>query len=89
MENDERMETPIVQRVHHVFDVLRVQFEFSAVFQIEVGVGETDVGAVHDDIERRKRGYELFESVELLTSREGSVWDEEREEEKRAMRSML
>ena len=32
---------------------------------------------------------ELFEGVELLTSREGSVWSEGGEERRRAMRSML
>ena len=56
MENDERME------------VASVEFEFSAVFQVEVGVCETDIGAIDHNIEGRKGGEELFEGIELLTS---------------------
>ena len=73
MENDERMEIVTIQRVHHVLDVGCVEFEFSALFQIEVGVCESDVCAINDNIERRERGEELFECVELVSSREGSV----------------
>ena len=68
MEKDERMEVASVQRVHHAFNVARVEFEFSSVFQVEVGVCETDVGTIDHDIEGRKGGEELFEGVELLTS---------------------
>lgn len=68
MENDEGMEVASVQCIHHVFNVACVEFEFSAVFQVEVGVCETDVGAIDHDIEGRKGGEELFEDIELLTS---------------------
>ena len=89
MENDERMEVASVQRLHHAFNVVSVEFEFPAVFQVEVGVREADVCAIDDDIEGRKGGEELFEGIELLTSREGSVWSERRGERIRAMRSMV
>lgn len=68
MENDERMEVASIQRFHHTFNVACVKFEFSAVFQVEVGVCETDIGAIDHNIERRKGGEELFEGIELLTS---------------------
>ena len=68
MENDERMEVASIQRVHHTFNVACVKFEFSAVFQVEVGICETDIGAIDHNIERRKGGEELFEGIELLTS---------------------
>lgn len=68
MENDERMEVASIQRVHHTFNVACVKFEFSAVFQVEVGVCETDIGAIDHNIEGRKGGEELFEGIELLTS---------------------
>ena len=68
MENDERTEVASVQRVHHTFNVACVEFEFSAVFQVEVGVCETDIGAIDHNIEGRKGGEELFEGIELLTS---------------------
>ena len=68
MENDERMEVASIQRVHHTFNVACVEFEFSAVFQVEVGVCETDIGAIDHDIEGRKGGEELFEGIELLPS---------------------
>ena len=68
MENDERMEVASIQRVHHTFNVACVKFEFSAVFHDEVGVCETDIGAIDHNIEGRKGGEELFEGIELLTS---------------------
>ena len=68
MENDERMEVASIQRVRHTFNVACVEFEFSAVFHVEVGVCETDIGAIDHNIEGRKGGEELFEGIELLTS---------------------
>ena len=68
MENDERMEVASIQRVHHTFNVACVEFEFSAVFHVEVGVCETDIGAIDHNIEGRKGGEGLFEGIELLTS---------------------
>ena len=73
MENDERMEIMMIQRVHHVLDVGSVEFEFSALFQIEVGICESNVCSIDDDIEGRERREKLFECVELVSSREGSI----------------
>ena len=57
--------------------------------QIEVGVCETDICTIHNDIEGRERGDALFERIELISTREGSVWNEERRERIRAISSML